>query len=150
MTLSDLFVFGMLAVLLMVPRLRAQSCSGLGDEESTRSVHVDAIKRAILFKLHLEEEPENPTDPITVPQSLLDEYHAVSAAQELVAQQQIGCTEQPEYPPHFIVLHPQEVLRRSGYHGVFGKMRQCGVLCLSYITVVVMQWLAISYACMCG
>ena len=138
MTLSgDLFVFGMLAVLLMVPRLRAQSCSGLGDDESA---HVDAIKRAILFKLHLEEEPENPTDPITVPQSLLDEYHAVSAAQELVAQQQIGCTEQPEYPPHFIVLQPQEVLRRSGYHGVFGKKRH-GCLSYIYITVVVMQWL---------
>lgn len=130
MTLSGLFVFGMLIALQLMPRFRAQSCSGLGDEESMRRAHVDGIKRAILFKLHLEEEPENPTDPITVPQPLLDEYHAVSAAQELVARQQIGCTEQPEYPPHFIVLQPQEVLRRSGYHGVFGKNAFAFAFCI--------------------
>jgi hypothetical protein len=121
MTLPGLLVFGLLAMLLMMPQLRAQSCTAQGDEESMRRAHVDGVKRAILFKLGLEEEPENPSSPISVPQSVLDEYHAVSAAQELVAKQQSGCTEQPEYPPQVIVLQPQEVLRRSGYHGVYGK-----------------------------
>lgn len=92
------------------------------DDASTRNAHIDGIKRAILFKLHLAEEPENPSSPVEIPQALLDEYHAVSAAQELVAQAQAECTEQRVHrdPPHFMVLSPSEILKRSGYHGVLG------------------------------
>ena len=105
---------------LMIAQLSAQTCNNL-PEDILRQAHVDAIKRAILFKLHFLEEPENPSGPIVVPQSVLDEYQAVSAAQALVNQEQIGCTEQPDFPPKFVVLHPQIILRRSGYHGVFGE-----------------------------
>lgn len=118
---SSLFAgYCLLAALAIIAQLRAQSCIN-EDEESLRQAHVDVVKRAILFKLRLMEEPKNPTGPIVVPQAVLDEYQAVSAAQELLAQQQVGCTEQPVYPPQFMVLQPHEVLRRSGYHGVFGK-----------------------------
>lgn len=110
--------FGLLAMLTLMAQLRAQTCT---DEESLRGVHAAAIKRAILFKLQLKGEPQNPEGPIVVPQDVLDEYEAVSAAEQLVSQQQVGCAEQPVHPPQFTVLQPLEVLRRSGYHGVFGK-----------------------------
>ena len=116
-----------LLVVCMVAQLRAQLCIAPENEESLRQAHVDVIKRAILFKLQLTEEPENPSEPIVVPQAALEEYRAVSAAQELVNRQHVGCTQlQSESPPQFIVLQPEEVLRRSGYHGVFGRLNlQC-------------------------
>lgn len=113
--------FGLLAMLALMAQLRAQSCTDLEDEESLRTLHAAAIKRAILFKLQLQREPKNPVGPIVVPQDVLDEYQAVSAAEQLVSQQQVGCAEQPVHPPQFTVLQPLEVLRRSGYHGVRGK-----------------------------
>lgn len=105
---------------LMIVQLGAQTCNDL-PEDILRQAHVDAIKRAILFKLQFLEEPENPSGPIVVPQSVLDEYQAVSAALALVSQRQVGCMEQPDFPPKFVVLHPQDILRRSGYHGVHGE-----------------------------
>ena len=112
---------GLVVLAALASQLRAQSCGDLKDEESLRSAHIDVIKRAILFKLQLVEEPRNPSGTIVVPQAMLDEYMAVSAAQELVAREQVGCAEQPIHPPQFIVLAPLEVLSRSGYHGVFGN-----------------------------
>lgn len=108
-------------MLVLIAQLRAQPCTDLEDEESVRRVHAAAIKRAILFKLQLTEEPKNPVGPVDVPQHMLDEYEAVNAAEQLVTQQQVGCAEQPVQPPKFTVLQPLEVLRRSGYHGVSGK-----------------------------
>ena len=108
---------------LVVAQLRAQSCMDLAleEQETVRQAHVNVIKRAILFKLQLTEEPANPRGQIVVPQPMLEEYRAVSAAQKLVSQQRAGCVEQPEVSPQFVILQPEQVLRRSGHHGVFGE-----------------------------
>ena len=108
-----------LCMLASIAQLHAQTCSEL-DDETLRRAHVEALKRALLFKMRLTEEPENPVGPIVVPRAVLDEYRAVSAAQELVDKQQTGCMQQTEAPSQYMVLQPYEVLRRSGYHGVFG------------------------------
>ena len=112
---------GLVVLAALASQLRAQTCGDLEDEDSLRSAHIDVIKRAILFKLQLVEEPRNPSGTIVVPQAMLDEYVAVRAAQELVARERVGCVEQPVHPPQFIVLALLEVLSRSGYHGVFGN-----------------------------
>lgn len=109
-------------MLASIAQLHAQTCFEL-DDESLRRAHADALKRALLFKMRLTEEPENPVGPIVIPQAVLDEYQAVSAAQELLDKQQTGCMLQTEASSQYKVdvLQPYEVLRRSGYHGVFGN-----------------------------
>ena len=106
---------------LIAAQLRAQSCVNL-DEDAVRMAHVNVIKRAILFKLQMTEEPENPRIPIDVPLALEEEYRAVSAAQRLVSKQRASCAEQPEVPLQLVLLHPSEVLRRNGHHGKLGEL----------------------------
>ena len=120
------------AMILAAAQVRAQSCVDLSleDEAAVRQAHVNVVKRAILFKLQLTEEPQNPRGPVVVPEALQEEYRAISAAQELVNRQRVGCGEQPEVPPQFVLLQPQEVLRRSGYHGVFGERYKSCQLCV--------------------
>lgn len=117
---SPLLLAGPLILVFLVCQVRAQTCVDVDDDDALRQAHIDVIKRTILFKLQLPQEPENPNVPVIIPQEVLDEYHAVSAAQELVSRDEIGCTEQPIHPPQFIVLPPLEVLKRCGYHGNMG------------------------------
>ena len=118
--------------LLIAAQLRAQSCVdlGLGDDEIARVTRVNLIKRTILFKLQMTEEPENPRVPIDVPPALEEEYRAVSAAQKLVNEQQTSCAEQPEVPLQLVLIHPEEVLRRSGHHGKFGELLRQLAFCM--------------------
>lgn len=107
-----------LVTALIVSQLRAQqTCI---DSAAVRQAHVDVIKRAILFKLQLTEEPENPPGQIVVPRAKQEEFRAVSAAQKLVSQQRAGCAEQPEVTANYVLLQPEQILRRSGHHGVYG------------------------------
>ena len=119
---SSLF-FAPLVLVFLAGQLRAQTCVDVDDDDTLRQAHIDVIKRTILFKLQLPQEPENPSVPVIIPQEVLDEYHAVTAAQELVSRDKVGCTEQPIQPPQFIVLPPVEVLVRCGRHGVLGTNR---------------------------
>ena len=111
-------------IAIAAPVVSAQSCMDLAveDETAVRLAHISVVKRAILFKLQMTQEPENPRGTVVVPEAVEEEYRAVSAAQSLVSKQQTGCGEQPEVPPQFVLLHPQQVLRRAGYHGVNGEL----------------------------
>ena len=108
---------------LIAAQLRAQSCVDfvLDDDSTVRMAHVNLIKRAILFKLQMTQEPENPRIPIDVPLALEEEYRAVSVAQKLVSEQRASCAEQPDVPLQLVLLHPKEVLRRDGHHGIDGE-----------------------------
>lgn len=118
-----LFAGSPFVLVFLACQIRAQTCVDVDDDDALRQAHIDVIKRTLLFKLQLPQEPENPSVPVIIPQEMLDEYHAVTAAQELVSRERVGCTEQPIHPPQFIVLPPLEVLQRCGRHGTLGTNR---------------------------
>ena len=117
-----LFLASFLIVFLQACTLRAQTCIEVDNEAELKQAHVDALKRTLLFKLHLSEVPKNPDVPLVVSQELQDEYNAVSTAQDLLSQKQTSCIEVPKQAPQFVVVPPTEVVLRCGYHGVLGTL----------------------------